>query len=160
MNALGRLSVLDNFAQFEHLVECALEDDPSFQVTDSETEDPLTELREFTALFKRPGKHTLPKPIQKLDTWVRENQDEMSVQKTSKGHLELKYDRPQLIKKFARQTDAFRQIVGYENALRKVQNFERCLMSVKRKLVVLQTTHGSDKIKRIGFENPDSVFKK
>ncbi|MCE5295192.1 MAG: hypothetical protein LLF94_11355 [Chlamydiales bacterium] len=160
MNALGRLSVLDNFAQFEHLVECALEDDPSFQVTDSETEDPLTELREFTALFKRPGKHTLPKPIQKLDTWVRENQDEMWVQKTSKGHLELAYNRPELINKLASKTDEFGKIVGYREGLRIVQNFERCLTSVTRKLIVLHTTHGSDKIKRIGFENPDSVFKK
>ncbi|MCE5294076.1 MAG: hypothetical protein LLF94_05625 [Chlamydiales bacterium] len=154
MNALG------SFAKFERLIECALEDESSLQVTDSEVEDPFTDLRAFTALFMKPGKNKLPRPIRRLDTWVRDNQDEMWVQKTSKGHLELKYDRPQLIKKFARQTDGFRKIVGYENALRKVQNFERCLMSVKRKLVVLQTTHGSDKIKRIGFENPDSVFKK
>lgn len=46
---------------------------------------------------------------------------------------------------------------GLEAARKIVQNFERCLNTVKPKLVVLESTHGKD-IKRVGFENPETLF--
>lgn len=74
----------------------------------------------------------------------------MWITRTIDGHLELTYDRPQLIRKFAMTEEL-------DVARKTVQNFERCLHSVKPKLIVLESTHGKD-LKRVGFHDPAEIF--
>jgi hypothetical protein len=94
----------------------------------------------------------IPKPIKRLVEWFLDNRDKMWISRSADGHLELTYDRPQLIRFF---TGQFANHV--ETARKTVQNFERCLNSVKPKLIVLESTHGKD-VKRIGFASPETIF--
>jgi hypothetical protein len=113
-----------------------------------------SDLEEFVDLFRKPGSEKIPKPIKRLTRWFLENQDKMWINRTDDGHLELTYDRPQLIRKFASDDQSDNNL---ENARKKVQNFERCLNSVKPKLIVLESTHGKD-VKRVGFFSPEIIF--
>ena len=82
-----------------------------------------------------------------------ENEDKMWICRSADNHLELTYDRPALIKFIATRHEA----VEMDVARKTVQNFERCLNSVKPKLIVLESTHGKD-VKRIGFASPELIF--
>ena len=68
--------------------------------------------------FSRSNK--VPKPIKRLSRWYLDNQDKMWIKRTDDGHLELAYDRPQLIRKFAssetaeNKLDAARKTVSPE----------------------------------------------
>ncbi len=111
------------------------------------------ELGEFVECFRRAGAGKVPKPIVRLVEWFQDNEDKMWIVRSSDNHLELTYDRPLLIRRLAERDGG----VHLQTARKIVQNFERCLNSVKPKLVVLESTHGKD-IKRIGFAVPEVIF--
>ena len=115
----------------------------------------LADLEDFLELFKKPGSDKIPKPIVRLKEWYAENRDKMWIARTADGHLELTYDRPSLIRKFAQSSEAAENKL--EVARKTVQNFERCLNSVKPKLIVLESTHGKN-LKRVGFQAPEEIF--
>jgi hypothetical protein len=102
---------------------------------------------EFIDVFKK-KEDKLPKTIKRLVSWFRDNLDKMWVVRTTDNHLELTYNRPRLIRESDPDLDAARKIV---------QNFERCLNAVTPKLIVLESTHGTE-IKRIGFKTPETIF--
>ncbi len=112
--------------------------------------DSRADLMDFVDCFKKTGSGKVPKPIVRLVEWFAEHEDKMWILRNADNHLELAYDRPQLIQCFTSSSEL-------ETARKTVQNFERCLNSVKPKLVVLESTHGKD-IKRIGFAAPEVIF--
>ncbi len=112
------------------------------------------DLQEFVDCFKKSGSDKVPKPIKRLVEWYLENRDKMWICRSGDGHLELTYDRPQLIRHFTEKMDCASHV---DIARKTVQNFERCLNSVKPKLIVLESTHGKD-LKRIGFAAPETIF--
>ena len=122
---------------------------------DATGDDIPADLSEFVNLFKK-GSKKIPKPIKRLSKWYVENRDKMWIMRTEDGHLELTYDRPQLIRKMANSAENSGEN-KMELARKTVQNFERCLNSVKPKLIVLESTHGKD-LKRVGFFEPVAIF--
>jgi hypothetical protein len=114
------------------------------------TSDARANLMDFVECFKKIGSGKVPKPIARLVEWFEMHDDKMWIVRNADNHLELAYDRPQLIQCFAGAGEL-------DSARKTVQNFERCLNSVKPKLVVLESTHGKD-VKRIGFAAPELIF--
>ncbi|MBA3756758.1 MAG: hypothetical protein H0X02_11225, partial [Nitrosomonas sp.] len=74
----------------------------------------------FAELFRIVAKNKLPKPIINLVEWHRQYPEEIYVVRTADQHLELAFDRSALL-------------TNHRIRLKVVQNFERCLMSVKPK---------------------------
>ena len=95
---------------------------------------------EFIELFRRPNRK-IPKTIRRLILWRHDYFLEIYVIKTPDNQLELCLDRVALLED--RQVD-----------LKTLQSFERCLASVKPKLIVLASTHDRrNPIKRYGFHD-------
>lgn len=90
------------------------------------------DILKFTELFRRQRDNRLPVPIKNLLLWNQKYPDEIYVTKNSQTQeLELCIDRISLMKR-------------HQVPLTVMQCFERCLLSVKPKMVVIQTTHGHD----------------
>jgi hypothetical protein len=84
----------------------------------------------FVELFRRHPDGRLPLPLRNLILWQQQYPDEIYVTRNSQTQeLELCIERVNLIQR-------------HEIPLKVVQCFERCLMSVKPKMAVIQTTHG------------------
>jgi hypothetical protein len=90
------------------------------------------DILKFAELFRRQRDNRLPVPIKNLLLWHQKYPDEIYVTKNSQTQeLELCIDRISLMKQ-------------HQVPLTVMQCFERCLLSVKPKMVVIQTTHGHD----------------
>lgn len=99
----------------------------------------------FVELFRKlNGK--IAQPICNLMAWRKKYLAEIYVIKTDDNHLELCINRISLINNHG---------VGRK----RMQCFDRCLATVKPKLIVLQSTHShANPIKRYGFQDPLTLF--
>lgn len=110
-----------------------------------EQSTPKTNLDTFCELFrKQNGK--LATPIINLIAWQQKYPAEIYVIKTTDEQLELCFDRVALLD-------------DHQVNLKKLQLFERCLASVKPRLIVLQSTHNRvNTVKRYGLRDPAAGF--
>ncbi len=96
----------------------------------------------------------MPRPVARLAELAEANPDHVWVSRNAENHLELAYERSELIRRLAESDDAHQMAV----AKKRVVNLERGLKMMSPKLKVLETTHGRRDVKRLGFASPELVF--
>lgn len=110
-----------------------------------EQSTPNTDFDAFCELFRK-ANSKLAGPIINLIAWQQKYPAEIYVIRTADDHLELCVNRAAILDEHGAK-------------LKTLQHFERCLASVKPKLVVLQSTHKrSNPIKRYGFRDTVKIF--